>query len=124
MEITETSQKLVNEDFKTNISIEGYLTFSTPTNTNKGGTTIYVNNSFDITERLDLNVTRDEFESVWIEIKNKKSKNLLCGSIYRHPRDSIQHFNHFLEYMERILSKVSNENKEIYRFVTILIQSY
>ena len=35
MAITETSQKLVNEDFKTNISMEGYLTFSTPTNTNK-----------------------------------------------------------------------------------------
>ena len=60
MAITETSQKLVNEDFKTNISIEGYSTFSTPTNTNKGGTTIYVNNSFDITERLDLNVTHNQ----------------------------------------------------------------
>ena len=65
MAITETFQKLVNEDFKTNISIEGYLTFSTPTNTNKGGAMIYVNNSFDIIESLYLNVT-------WIEIKNKK----------------------------------------------------
>ena len=42
MAIIETSHKLINENFKTNISIGGYSTFSTPTNSNKGGSTIYV----------------------------------------------------------------------------------
>ena len=55
-----------------------------------------------------------EFESVWIEIKNKKSKNIICGSIYRHPHDNFQDFNNFLDYMENTLNKISNENKEIY----------
>ena len=87
------------------------------TNTNKGGSTIYVNNSFDIIERLDLNFIHDQFESVWIEIKNKKSKNILCGAIYRHPHDTNQHFNNFLEYMESTLSKVTNENKDIYIYI-------
>ena len=88
MAITETSLKLTNENFKTNISIEGYSTFSTPTNSNKGGSPIYVKDTFDVTERLNLNVIDDKFESVSIEIKNKKIKNIICGSIYRHPHDS------------------------------------
>lgn len=33
----------------------------------------------------DLCITSDEFETVWIEIKNQKNKNILCSSIYRHP---------------------------------------
>ena len=33
--ITETSQKTINEEFYTNINLEGYINFSTPTNTNK-----------------------------------------------------------------------------------------
>ena len=52
MAITKTSQIITNEDFKTNINIDGYITVSMPTNTNKGGTTIYVKNSFDVIERL------------------------------------------------------------------------
>ena len=68
---------------------------------------------FDVTEILDLNVI-DEFESVWIEIKNKKSKNIICRSIYRHPHDNIQNFNNFLDYMENTLNKISNENKDIF----------
>ena len=114
MAITETSQKKTDDDFKTNINLEGYSNFSTPSNSIKGGTTLYVNNTFDVTERLDLNVTHDHFESVWIEIKNKKSKNIICGSIYRHPHDNLQNYNNFLEYMEITLNKISNENKEIY----------
>ena len=77
--------------------MEGYLNFCTPTNTNKGGTTIYVKNSFDVTERSDLNITHDQFESIWIEINNTKSKNIICGSIYRHPHDNQMNFNNFLE---------------------------
>ena len=113
MAITETSQKITDEDFNTNINIDGYFTFSTPTNTNKGGTAIYVKNSFDVIERTDLNVSHDHYETVWIEIKNKKSKNIICGSIYRHPHDNLVNFNNFLEYMETILNKLANE-KDIY----------
>ena len=54
MAITETSQKITNADFKTNINLEGYLNFCIPSNTNKGGTTIYVKNTFDVIERMDF----------------------------------------------------------------------
>ena len=112
--ITETSLKTIHEDFLANISLEGYLNFSSPTNSNKGGTTIYSRKSFDVTERIDLNVIHDLYESVWIEIKNKTSKNVICGSFYRHPDDNILSKHSFLEHLEKCLITLSKENKEIY----------
>ena len=112
--ITETSQKKKNDDFFTNINIEGYANFSTPTNSSKGGTIIYAKSKFDVIERIDLSICDDLYETIWIEIKNKNSKNIICGSIYRHPNDNIQSYNKFLNYLETCLSKLSNENKEVY----------
>ena len=98
----------------TNIDLEGYVNFSTATNTNKGGTIIYTKNIYDFTESIDLNICHDLYKSIWIEIKNKKSKNIICGSIYRHPNDNIMAYDKFLGYLELCLSKLSNENKEVY----------
>ena len=79
--ITETSEK-TDPGFLSNIVIEGYYTpFHTPTNSSKGGTALYVNNDFDAYERTDLGVQNDLMEAVWIEIKNKDSKNIVCGCI-------------------------------------------
>ena len=72
--------------FIKNISIEGYKApYHTPTNTQKGGTAMYINNDFDSFERIDLKAQTDLYECVWAEIKNNNSKNIVCGCIYRHP---------------------------------------
>ena len=112
--ITETSQHVTNTKFKTNVTIEGYKLYSTPTNTRKGGVAIYTKDKFDSIERPDLNIINDHYETIWIEIKNKTCKNVIVGSIYRHPHDSMDNYNSFLEYIESTLSILSNENKEIY----------
>ena len=70
--ITETSQSTVKK-FKTNINVEGYESYFTPSKTLKGGTGIYVKRNFDNILREDLNIsTQNRFESTWIEIRNKK----------------------------------------------------
>ena len=112
--ITETSQKSNHDDFLANINLQGYTNFSSATNSNKGGTAIYARNTYDLHERIDLNETHDLYESVWIEIQNKSSKNVICGSIYRHPDETILNYNKFLDYLEKCLITLSNENKEIY----------
>ena len=43
---------------------------------------IYVDKRFDTVERCDLNTNNVEFETTWIESKNKFSKNIVCGSVY------------------------------------------
>ena len=85
--LTETSEK---EDigFLMDVEIDGYQKFNTASKSSKGGTAIYVNKYFDSFERIDLNINSLECESIWIEIKNKRSKNIVIASIYRHPHNN------------------------------------
>ena len=109
--ITETSQSTVKE-FKTNINVEGYESYFTPSKTLKGGTGIYVKKNYDSILREDLNIsTQNGFESTWIEIKNKRSKNIICGCIYRHPKADM---GEFIEYLDKCLSEIDNEKKEVF----------
>ena len=90
---------------------EGYENYNTPSYSSKGGTAIYVNKKFNIIERKDLNAQNEDNESVWVEIKNKFSKNIVTGCIYRHPRYNLKEF---MCYLENCLMKLTKENKEIY----------
>ena len=108
--ITETSEK---EDLGilNNIEIEGYEFYHTASNILKGGTAIYVNKMYHTVERCDLNINDTEFETTWIEIKNKNSKNIICGNIYRHPHNNCLEF---LQCLEKCLPTLAKENKEVY----------
>ena len=108
--ITETSEK-EDTGFLSNVEIDEYVKFHTATKSAKGGTAIYVNKNFNSLERSDLNINSGEFESTWIEIKNKSSKNIVIGSLYRHPHNN---FNDFFQYLEKCLGKLVKENKEMY----------
>ena len=107
--ITETSHKN-DEFFTTNVSIEGYKEFYTASHCSKGGEALFVNENYDIFERSDLKTQNDCFESVWVEIKNKRNKNILRGCIYRHPKHDL---SEFMIYLETSLKNVSSENKEV-----------
>ena len=112
--ITETSENK-DHSFISNISMDGYKQpYHTPTNTTKGGTTMFVNNDFDSYERTELKAQTDLYESVWVEIKNKNSKNIVCGCIYRHPSYLKSDINDFNKYLDSTLNKLVQENKEIY----------
>ena len=111
--ITETSHK-DNEKFKSNIKIDNYNIFSTATNTAKGGTSIFTSKKFYTVERQDLKVQHDHYEAVWIELINKNHKNIICGSLYRHPHDTVDLYNDFLSYLESCISKITKEGKTIY----------
>ena len=79
--ISETSQRL-NETFKCNIFIEG---FATGSKFSKGGVAIYAKDNLNTTKRDDLIEISDFFEAIWIEINMDKTKNIMCGCVYRHP---------------------------------------
>ena len=112
--ITETSLNCTQTNLRINTNLDGYVQFFMPTNSTKGGTSIYVQNKYDVLERSDLNITNDHFEANWIEIKNKNGKNLICGAVYRHPHNHLTNYSEFSEYLEKILYKMMKENKEIF----------
>ena len=85
--LSETGQKL-NQDLDTNITLEGYKQpFSTGSKFNKGGVAIYTKDN-NVFEREDLKKIDDCFEAIWVEIKNDKTKNIICGC-NRHPNSDI-----------------------------------
>ena len=106
--LTETSEKEDN-GFIGNVEIDGYQKFHTASKTSKGGggggggTAIYVNKYFDSFERIDLGINSLGCESMWIEIKNNRSTNIVIASIYRHPHNN---FYEFFQYLENCLTLV------------------
>ena len=108
--ITETAQK-AGENFKINVNLKGYNLFTTETNSIRGGTAIYINDKYDSFERHYLKIREEDFEAVWIEIKNKHGKNTVCGCIYHHSRYDMVNF---LNYVDKVLNILNTENKEIH----------
>ena len=94
--LTETSEK-EDTGFLSNVEMDEYQKFHTASKSSKGGTAIYVNKTFDTIVRLDLNINSLGYESTWIEIKNKRIKNIIIVSIYRHPHNN---FTEFFQYLE------------------------
>ena len=77
----------------TNTDIPGYKFYNTPSQSAAGGVGIYVKSNLKADVRIDLSTSTFDFETVWIEVQNAKSKNILCCCAYRHPSSEIQKFN-------------------------------
>ena len=77
-------------------------------NSSAGGVALYVKSNLDHFARDDLSILEDEFEMIWIEIKNTKGQNVLYCCTYRHPDTDIKKFNN---YIDNIMQKISKENK-------------
>ena len=105
--ISETKEQ--SGGFLKYVDLHGYAIHSQHSNSAAGGVAIYV--KLDYIIRDDLNVLEDEFETIWVEIKNKKSLNVLCCCAYRHPNTEIDKFN---EYINRVMAKISKENKLVF----------
>ena len=52
--------------------------------------------------RDDISSSTDEQESLWIELQNNNSKNILCAVVYRHPNsDLVTFFESFFKTLEK-----------------------
>ena len=109
--IAVTESRLQSNSPIANLEIEGYDFIHTPTQTQCGGTGLYIKSShdFEVIESL----TKSNFnisESIFVELKHKSCKNLIVGCIYRH-HTPIETFleEYFLETLEHI-SNESNKN--------------
>ena len=80
-----------------------------------GGISMFLKNDLEYHVRTDLTLPESiEYESLFVEITNQtttRQRNVVIGIIYRSP--SGKNFNEFFEKLEIIISKVSNENKDV-----------
>ena len=109
--ITETSENK-DSSFPTNISLDGYhYPYTTASKFSKGGVAIYIKNCYTTFKREKLCHSNDNFETVWVEINQENSKNILLGCIYRHPgTDS----SVLTDHLNQILISTAKENKHIF----------
>ena len=108
--IIETKQQ-VDKDFLVNVNITGYHMYTQPSKSNAGGVAIYIKNNLDNFIRDDLCKLDDCFEAVWIEIKNSKGKNSLCGCIYRHPNTDV---TNLMQYLEATFSLIDKKKYNVF----------
>ena len=108
--ITETKQQ-IGKEFISNVNIDNFLMYTQPSKSSAGGVAIYINNKFDHVNRDDLSILHNDFESVWVEIKNKRGKNFLCGCVYRHLNTDVENF---LGYIESTLSKFDKNKYHVF----------
>ena len=70
--ISETKEQI--SGFLKNVSINGYDLHSQYTSSAAGGVALYIRSDLDKIIREDLSILDDDFETIWVEIKNKKSQ--------------------------------------------------
>ena len=90
------------------LTLNGYRFEFVPTPLSAGGVGMYINNN--LRYRIISRSSQVSFQALWIEILNPKSKNIICGVVYR------QHNNPevFLEYLSNTLDDISSNNKNIF----------
>ena len=104
-----------NCDPNYNINLKEYNQYHTDSESEKGGTLIYISKDHNAKHRKDLEsiiYKSKELESTFIEIVKPNKKNVIIGCIYRHPNMDLSEFkNHHILPM---LAKLEKENKTIY----------
>lgn len=97
------------------VSISGYHPYEfICRKSQNSGCSFYINSNLKYRLRDVLsttwNVRNEEFEQLFVEIFNERSKNVLVGVIYRHPnKTSIE----FQIHMQKLLLEINKENKKI-----------
>ena len=93
----------------TNIEIDGYDFEQMPTETCFGGVALYIKKCYQEKLRHDLSQSVQTVgESIFLEIEQGKSKNILIGCFYRH-HSSLSAFNE--DFLSKTLIQISKENK-------------
>lgn len=71
-----------DKEVLSNISVPGYNFISQPSLSSAGGVGMYLKNNIKFVQRDDLSFISNLCETLWIEIKNPKQKNILCAVMY------------------------------------------
>ena len=95
------------------INLQSYNIQHTQTESNKGGSLLFVSTNLSCKTLNDLNMYKSkELESIFIEIIKKEGKNTIAGYVYNHPKLSMNEFSD--QSSSPIPEKISFENKEVY----------
>ena len=106
------SRLIKNKKHLINIDIPNYKIEHCTTECTCGGTLLYIKSNIKYKLRNNLKICKSqELESIFIEIINENSKNIIIGCIYRHPSmKDINEFNN--QYFNVLTDKLSSEKNK------------
>jgi hypothetical protein len=95
-------------------NIEGYQ-FVCRSRCNKigGGVGLFINAAYNFQVRTDLSFMKDYIESIFVEISQENSANIVIGCIYRPPNSDVALFN--IEVLQML--NILNKNRKILTFI-------
>ena len=96
--------------YSSNVDIPSFTFFKTSSLGQNGGVGLYIGNALTSKPRLDLDSCTDDFETVWVELENKKDKDFLTCCVYRHPSSNVDNLT---SHFQNLLSKISS-NKLVF----------
>ena len=95
------------------MNLNNYSFEFTATETSAGGTLLYIANHLSYKCCNDLNIfEKNELESTFIKIVNRRKSNIFVGVIYRHRSMDLTDFN--CNYSLKLLDNISKEQKSIF----------
>ena len=96
-----------------NLNLNNYSYEFTSTETNVGGTLLYIANHLSCKYRNDLNVYKKmNCIQLLLKLLTLKNQILLWELIYRHPSMDLADFNS--NYLNKLLENISKEQKSIF----------
>ena len=91
--------------------MQNYSFEFTPTESNAGGTLLYIANHLSYKPLTDISLNKaNQLESTSIETINSRKSNIIVGYLYKHPNMDVADFNK--NYLNTLLDKLSKENKQ------------
>ncbi len=105
--ITETW--LHTDTANSHLQIDNYKIFRNDRSSRGGGTCIYVRDEYTA-EQIYQNESHEDVQDVWLKIQIGKTKSVIIGALYRHPKGSANSF----DYIENMLHTASNQSKSLY----------
>ena len=91
--------------------MQNYSFEFTPTESNAGGTLLYIANHLSYKPLTDISLNKaNQLESTSIETINSRKSNIIVGYLYKHPNMDVSDFNK--NYLNTLLDKLSKENKQ------------
>ena len=104
--VTET--KITNSNLHTcNANIPGYVFECAPTPLASGGVGLFIDKtlSYSVLEKI----SKEAFQSLWIEITFAKKKSVICGILYRQHNSP----NRFQQYFDETIEKFTSSGKHV-----------
>ena len=104
-----TETRITNVDsLNFECDLPGYVFEYVPTPLAAGGVGMYIDKTYKYT--ILEKCSNEAFQSLWIEIHNENSANIICGIIYRQHNSP----DRFQVYFDETIERLSSTNKTIY----------